>query len=304
MQTHFDASNPVHPKSLCTVKLRRDKSTPNPVTDLFAAAPSGAVPAAFELKSAQLTLIALVLKTDDLAIAAAELNKSFGPQGESPDFFDIDGVVIDFTHTGISLPHFQWALFSKALSACKLVPMAVRGLDPASLAVAQRLGLTEAPPEPRRVTASPAQKTSPVASVPAVEMIAKPAAPSAPASPAAREAAPVTTMVVTKPLRSGQKVYARGGDLVVLAMVNRGAEVIADGNIHVYAPLRGKAMAGARGNSAARIFALCMEPELISIAGIYRTTEKELEGDVLGKPAQIRLSDDGKEKLIIEALKS
>jgi septum site-determining protein MinC len=111
-------------------------------------------------------------------------------------------------------------------------------------------------------------------------------------------------MVITKPLRSGQKIYARGGDLVVLAMVNRGAEVIADGNIHVYAPLRGKAMAGARGNTGARIFSLCLEPELVSIAGIYRTTEKELAGDVLGKPAQVRLSDDGSEKLIIEALKS
>jgi septum site-determining protein MinC len=286
---------------LHTVKLHRATLTPNPVTDLFAASPSGAVPAAFELKSAQLTLVALVLKTDDLAIAAAELNKNFGPKGESPDFFDTDGVVIDFTHTGISLPHPQWELFSKALSACKLVPMAVRGLDPASLSVAQRLGLTEAPPEPRRVTAPPSQKTVPEVSVSAVESAPKP---SAPATPATRDAVQVPTMVVTKPLRSGQKVYARGGDLVVLAMVNRGAEVIADGNIHVYAPLRGKAMAGARGNGGARIFALSMEPELVSIAGIYRTTERELEGDVLGKPAQIRLSDDGKEKLIIEALKS
>ena len=71
-------------------------------------------------------------------------------------------------------------------------------------------------------------------------------------------------MVVSKPLRSGQKVYARGADLIVMAMVNRGAEVIADGNIHVYAPLRGKAMAGARGNTSARIFALALEPELVT----------------------------------------
>ena len=111
-------------------------------------------------------------------------------------------------------------------------------------------------------------------------------------------------MVVNKPLRSGQKVYARDADLIVMAMVNRGAEVIADGNIHVYAPLRGKAMAGARGNTSARIFALALEPELVSIAGVYRTTEQELGPDVLGKPAQVRLSDDGKEKIIIEALKT
>jgi len=283
-----------------------------------AAVSSGAVPAAFELKSAQLTLVALVVKTHDLAIVAAELGRSFGPKGESPDFFDTDGVVIDFTQTDIVLPHPQWELLMKAFVACKLVPMAVRGLDPASLAVAQRLGLTEAPPEPRRVTAPGTKVASPapapLAPVPAPAAVAVPAPvartapvaaqPAAVAPPAAREAAPVPTMVITKPLRSGQKIYARGGDLVVLAMVNRGAEVIADGNIHVYAPLRGKAMAGARGNTGARIFSLCLEPELVSIAGIYRTTEKELAGDVLGKPAQVRLSDDGSEKLIIEALKS
>lgn len=109
-------------------------------------------------------------------------------------------------------------------------------------------------------------------------------------------------MVIDRPLRSGQKVYARGADLVVLAMVNQGAEVVADGNIHVYAPLRGKAMAGARGNTHARIFSVCLEPELISIAGVYRTSEHPLHPDVQGKAAQVRLSNDGQDKLIIEAL--
>jgi septum site-determining protein MinC len=113
------------------------------------------------------------------------------------------------------------------------------------------------------------------------------------------------TMVVDKPLRSGQKVYARGADLVVLAPVNQGAEVVADGNIHVYAPLRGKAMAGARGNTAARIFSLCLEPELISIAGVYRTSENPLPADIAGKPAQVRLSSEGgQDKLLIESLKT
>jgi septum site-determining protein MinC len=119
-----------------------------------------------------------------------------------------------------------------------------------------------------------------------------------------REIPGPATMVVDKPLRSGQKVYARGGDLVVLAMVNQGAEVVADGNIHVYAPLRGKAMAGARGNVNARIFSLCLEPELISIAGVYRTSENPLPLEVRGKAAQVRLSNDGQDKLLIEALKS
>ncbi|EWS63952.1 Septum site-determining protein MinC [Hydrogenophaga sp. T4] len=89
-----------------------------------------------------------------------------------------------------------------------------------------------------------------------------------------------------------------------MAMVNPGAEVIADGHIHVYAPLRGKAIAGARGNADARIFALSMDPELISIAGIYRTSETDLPPEVRGKAAQVRLmpGPDGEDKLIIDPL--
>lgn len=261
---------------------------------------------AFELKSAQLTLVALLIKTPDLAKLAAELLKKFGPNGESPEFFDTDGVVLDFSQAGLSLPHPQWNLLLNTLSQCRLVASAVRGLDEASLAVAKKSGIAEAPPDIRRASTA---KASPVAAPPTAApntALPNPAqTPPSPAiaSPVARDGAN-PTMVVSKPLRSGQKVYARGADLIVMAMVNRGAEVIADGNIHVYAPLRGKAMAGARGNISARIFALALEPELVSIAGVYRTTEQELGPDVLGKPAQVRLSDDGKEKIIIEALKT
>jgi septum site-determining protein MinC len=107
------------------------------------------------------------------------------------------------------------------------------------------------------------------------------------------------TLVIDRPLRSGQQVYARGGDLVVLAAVNFGAEVIADGNIHVYAPLRGRAVAGARGDASARIFCTSMQAQLLSIAGIYRTTDTPLPQGLHGKPVQVRL--DG-ETLCIEAL--
>ena len=89
--------------------------------------------------------------------------------------------------------------------------------------------------------------------------------------------------------------------LVVLAAVSVGAEVIADGSIHVYGPLRGRAIAGARGDIGARIFSSCMEPQLVSIAGIYRTTETPLAANVAGRAAQVRL--DG-EKIIVEALGS
>ena len=100
------------------------------------------------------------------------------------------------------------------------------------------------------------------------------------------------TMIITKPLRSGQHIYARGGDLVILAMVNAGAEVMADGHIHVYAPLRGKAIAGAKGDITARIFTSCLEAELVSIAGTYRTSDTALPKDVYGQSAQIFLQED------------
>ena len=115
-------------------------------------------------------------------------------------------------------------------------------------------------------------------------------------------AAPSTALVVDKPLRSGQQVYARGRDLVVMAMVNPGAEVIADGNIHVYAPLRGKAIAGARGNTDARIITLSLEPELISIAGVYRTSDVPLPKEVLGQPTQVRLVGGSEGKLVMDRL--
>ena len=128
--------------------------------------------------------------------------------------------------------------------------------------------------------------------------------PAAPAEPPLA-GAQLPALVIDKPLRSGQQVYARGRDLVVMAMVNAGAEVIADGHIHVYAPLRGKAIAGARGNADARIFALSLEPELISIAGIYRTTENALPPEIWGRATQVRLvaGPEG-ERLVMEPLSS
>ncbi len=100
------------------------------------------------------------------------------------------------------------------------------------------------------------------------------------------------TMIVDTPIRAGQRIYARDADLVITTTVNNGAEIIADGSIHVYAPLRGRALAGANGDTSARIFAASMEAELVSIAGIYRTFENGLPLEQRGQPAQIRLNGD------------
>ena len=104
--------------------------------------------------------------------------------------------------------------------------------------------------------------------------------------------------LVTRPVRSGQQVYARDTDLVVIGQVGPGAEVLADNNIHVYGPLRGRALCGVTGNKEARIFCQSLEAELVSIAGIYKVLEDDSEA-FRGKPAQIRVAD---EKIIIEGL--
>lgn len=108
-----------------------------------------------------------------------------------------------------------------------------------------------------------------------------------------------STVLITQPVRTGQQVYAKNADLILLAVVNQGAEVIADGNIHVYAPLRGRALAGAGGDKAARIFTQCMQAELVSIAGVYRTIEQGLPPDIASKPAQVSLEQN---RLVICAL--
>ena len=254
-------------------------------------------PASFEIKSANLPLVALLLKTADLDQLAQELQQRFG---DMPDFFDNDPLVVDLSTLSADAAA-QWStpmefrVLSQLLRSYRLVPMAVRGGNDAQMAAALEAGLISA--QDALIQRS-AQRAS--------ESQAQPAAAAAPAQ-APAQAVPLPSpgaMVIDKPLRSGQQVYARGRDLIVMAMVNPGSEVIADGHIHVYAPLRGKAIAGARGNSDARIFALSMAPELISIAGIYRTSEKPLPDAVQGKAAQVRLAPgpDGDEKLVIDAI--
>jgi septum site-determining protein MinC len=99
------------------------------------------------------------------------------------------------------------------------------------------------------------------------------------------------TMIVDTPVRAGQRVWAQGGDLVVTSTVNAGAEVIADGNIHVYGALRGRAIAGGGDNADARVFAQNFDPELVSIAGYYAVRDG-LQGAPIGRAVQVRLTGE------------
>lgn len=115
----------------------------------------------------------------------------------------------------------------------------------------------------------------------------------------AKETPKITTKIVTKPVRAGTQVYAKDSDLIIMAPVNAGAEVIADGNIHIYAPLRGRALAGANGDTNARIFCKQLEAELISIAGHYLLNEKMNAETYAQNMVQIFLEND---KLNIEVV--
>ncbi|MFP5473736.1 MAG: septum site-determining protein MinC [Gammaproteobacteria bacterium] len=236
--------------------------------------------AVFEFKSATLPLVAVILKTADLSVLTAALDAQLA---DSPDFFEQEPVVIDLSQ----LPEDEAARsidFRKLrtiLARHQTQPVAVRGADERHAQAARAAGLA-------------------IAALPGPAP-ARPPEPPSPAPQIVREV-PVPqggTLLIDRPLRSGQQVYARGGDVIVTGLVSFGAEVIADGNVHVYAPLRGKAIAGARGDTGARIFTTCLEAQLVAVAGVYRTSEVALPPDVAGKPAQIRLQDD---KLLLEAI--
>lgn len=242
----------------------------------------------YDIKSADLSLVSLLLRTTDIQVLSTALAQQLA---DSPGFFDQDPVVIDVS--ALALPHdelLNLTDLNQVLRQNGLIPVAIKGAHPALLTFAKGLGWVDGSDARVRRSVAIAEPPSHVGTEPK-----EPPPPDLPQS----------ALIIDKPLRSGQQVYAKGRDLIVLAMVNAGAEVIADGHIHVYGALRGKAIAGARGNTQAQIFAQVMEPELISIAGVYRTSENALPKDVLGKVAQVCLQSgpDG-DKLLITALKS
>ena len=238
---------------------------------------------AYEIKSASLPLVSFLLKTPDTSALQADMSRRLGA---TPGFFDNDPVVIDLSL--LEDPNEQLDLPSVCLMlrTHSMLPVAVRGANEHQLTNARKAGLFEARDLSIPTPAAPRVETVVQEVIREVEVVREVQTGGA-------------AMVIDKPLRSGQHVYAKGRDLIVLAMVNPGAEIMADGHIHVYAPLRGKAIAGARGDEQARIFTECLEAELISIAGTYRTSDTPLPSDVAGKRAHISLQGD---KLVMQAL--
>jgi len=221
----------------------------------------------FDFKAGQFTVPTLVLR--DLDIAA--LDEFLATHvARSPAFFDQAPVAIDLASLPSREQLADLPMIVGMLRGHGMIPVGVRGASEEQKAHALALELAVMPAARK---ASAASQTE---------------APTAPAATAPR------TLVVEKPVRSGQRVYANAGDLVLLAGVSSGAEVMAEGHIHAYGALRGRAMAGVSGDTGARIFCRELGAELVSIAGRYRVSEN-LESRCLGRAVQISLSVEGLE---------
>ena len=222
-------------------------------------------PATFELKGRMVTLTVLRLSTTDIETLLRQLDARMAI---APDLLRALPLVLDPQPIAAELSASRLAALLVELRRRALVPIALRGegADLERLAAETGLGLLRQladGPEPQRYDEPTAHQ----------------------------EAASVPGRIVRHPVRSGQQIYARGGDLIVLSSVSPGAELLADGNIHVYGALRGRALAGVQGNTEARIFCQSLNAELIAIAGHYQVSEQIGEAE-RGRQVQIFLRGD------------
>jgi septum site-determining protein MinC len=238
-----------------------------------------------EIKISTVVAVAVILHEASVAALEAALKEM---TAGTPDFFDDEFAVIDVE--ALNGQKLDWAALIPLLKSFGLNPVAVRNARAEEHADISAHGLSlDVVSKPRQEIDIPAPPPVQAAPEPVAAVAA---APSSPAAAPAAVAGHIPAVVVDTPVRAGQRIYARGADLIITASVNNGAEVIADGSIHIYAPLRGRALAGAMGNTEARIFAMGMEAELVSIAGIYQTFENGFPKLPANQPVQIKLIGD------------
>lgn len=275
--------------------------------------------AAFEVKSSRLEMLSLRLHTADLAQLSQFLRKKkdkYQVLGALPFVLDLD----DLTDADADL-----SAIVSLLARQGIVVIAARGAEQRWADKVHAAGLfylshehkkaaeTEIDEHEKAACTEPhAEDSVKEAAADTTDSVAETKAESAAENsgqdaeeekqpaPAADDHAPRPTLVINSPVRTGQQVYAKNADLIVMGMVSEGAEVIADGNIHVYAPLRGRALAGESGDKTARIFVQSMQAELVSVAGIYRVFEQNLPPHLHKHAVKIELQED--ERLAISAI--
>ena len=221
----------------------------------------------FQLKGSMLALTVLELSVNDLNLLDRQLAEKVK---QAPQFFQDAPIILALDKCAPSAEPLD---LERLLNICRqhgMLTLALRTLDPIYISAAQGLDLA--------VIAPTGARERPICAAPSNDEPSEPVF--APAK------------IITQPIRSGQQIYAKNADLIVLAAVSAGAELLADGNIHVYAPLRGRALAGINGNLEARIFCQQMGAEMLSIAGHYKVAEDLRRDPLWGKATQICLIDE------------
>ncbi|GAA5076889.1 septum site-determining protein MinC [Lysobacter panacisoli] len=240
-----------------------------------------------ELKIGQVGIANLRIRTLDVDRLVDEMR---GRVQRAPKLFGRAAVVIDFGGLTRTPDEATARALIEGLREAGALPVALAYGTSEIERLSEALGLpllAKFRASYERDDAAPAQDAKPSRREP--EAPAKPAAKSTPA-PVATAANVAPGMIQSAPVRSGQQVYADNRDLTVLTTVGAGAEVIADGSVHIYGPLRGRALAGAQGNEQARIFCREFHAELVAIAGHYKVME-EIPKELRGKAVQIWLED-------------
>ncbi len=233
-------------------------------------------PPALEFKSSTFSVPVLVVSSNDLLLIEQQLQAKIKL---APEFFKNSPLVLDVQETNKQAIDLDVVGLIGIIRKLGLLPIGIRGGNTEQNQQMIGLGI-------------------PIHSIHTSSMTADAKKPTVPMpEPETKDLLQTGTTLITHPIRSGQRVYA-AGDLVVVAPVSPGTEILAEGNIHVYGALRGRALAGVQGNTEARIFCNDLCAELISIAGNYKISE-DINPSVRGKPVQIYLD---KQALIIKAI--
>lgn len=208
----------------------------------------------FLLKGSNFTLTTLQLLNVDYPTIQKQLTQKVE---QAPAFFNHTPVVLDLSKISMLPVDIDFTKILNLIRQNHLIPVGVRGGTPAQRDSALALGLAVLPESKGQATDAPAPAAAPAPVQAAVAIAPQVEHPKSP------------SLLITQPVRSGQQIYARDADLIITSSVSAGAEILADGHIHIYGTLRGRALAGVNGDQQARIFCHNLEAELVSVAGQY-----------------------------------
>ncbi len=255
----------------------------SPAAMSFAPSPSAPRLEPFRLRGANFNLLVMRLLDHRVEAVVPALGDQFR---RAPGFLRFAPIVVGLDDIQARPHEVDFAGLVQQLRAIEIVPIGTVGGTPEMRVAAQGAGLP-----PLRMVGGKEEEVPlapPSAAVPAPPVYQAPPPPPAPAPEPQPQGIAQAAMVIDQPVRAGQRIWAQGTDLIIVGTVNRGAEVIADGNIHVYGRLLGRAIAGGQDNAEARVFAQHFDPELVSIAGYYAVREGLGEAPI-GKAVMARL---------------